>query len=160
MISHGLTLVALWILLWGRFTAGNVVNGVILAAVLTWLFPVRGHGLRRLRPVGAVRLFVYVLWSLVKSTMQVVLAVLLPSPARVETRIIPVQLTTRSPMVASIVGNLITLTPGTMTVDADRESCVLHVHVLGRVTSDEEFAASILELESVVLGAVVPAVAR
>jgi multicomponent Na+:H+ antiporter subunit E len=155
MITHGLTLVALWILLWGRFTPGNVLNGVIIAAVLTWLFPVRGFGLRRVRPLGALRLLGYVLWSLVKSTAQVFLAVLFPSPERVETRVIPVQLTTRSPMVASIVGNLITLTPGTMTVDADRESCVLDVHVLGRV-DDEEFARSILELESVVLGAVIP----
>jgi multicomponent Na+:H+ antiporter subunit E len=155
MIVHGVTLAVLWVLLWGRVTTGNVVNGVLVAAVLTWLFPVRGFGLRRLRLLGAVRLVGYVLWSLVKSTSQVFVAVLFPTPERAETRVIPVQLTTRSPMVTSIVGNLITLTPGTMTVDADRDTCVLDVHVLGRV-DDAGFVESILELERVVLGAVVP----
>jgi multicomponent Na+:H+ antiporter subunit E len=155
MIFHGVTLAVLWVLLWGRFTPGNLVNGVIIAIVLTWLFPVRGFGLRRLRLLGAVRLVGYVSWSLLKSTAQVFVAVLFPTPERVETRVIPVQLTTRSPMVTSIVGNLITLTPGTMTVDADRNTCVLDVHVLGRV-DDAGFIESILELERVVLGAVVP----
>lgn len=152
-------LAVLWNLLWGRFTPGNVVNGLLIGAALTLLFPVRGHGMKRLRPLGALRLVVWVLWSLVKSTSQVVLAVVLPTEARTEARVIPVRLVSRSPLVSALVGNLITLTPGTMTVDADRDSGLLQVHVLGRV-DDAEFTASVLELERVVLGALVPAEAR
>ena len=52
----------------------------------------------------------------------------------------------------TLMGNLITLTPGTMTVDIDESAGVLQVHVLGRV-DDREFAESMARLEQKVTAA-------
>ncbi|MEZ5251600.1 MAG: Na+/H+ antiporter subunit E [Ilumatobacteraceae bacterium] len=60
---------------------------------------------------------------------------------------IEVRLATRSRLVTTVVGNAITLTPGTMTLDVrhDDDGYVLDVHVLGTV-DHTEFAASIAGL--------------
>ncbi len=159
MIVRSLALLVVWIALWGELSVANVVSGVITIGLLTLLFPAtKGNG-HRLHPLGAVRLVGSVLASLVLSTWQVVLAVLRPTPERVHAEVIMVALDTRSPLVAAIVANSITLTPGTMTVDLDAATFELHVHVLGRVDHDE-FRADVRSLEQRVVAAVGPGVAR
>lgn len=159
MIIRSLVLLVLWIALWGELSVANVVSGVIAIGLLTLLFPASsGHG-HRLHPIGAVRLVGSVLASLVLSTWRVVLAVVRPTPDRVHAEVIEVGLGTRSPLVAAIVANSITLTPGTMTVDLDPATFALQVHVLGRVDHDE-FRADVRALEQRVVAAVGAGVAR
>lgn len=159
MIVRSLALLVVWIALWGELSVANVVSGIVTIGLLTLLFPpTTGHG-HRLHPLGALRLLASVLGSLVVSTWQVVLAVVRPTPDRVHAEVIPVALGTRSPLVASIVANSITLTPGTMTVDLDSVTFELQVHVLGRVDHDE-FRADVRALEQRVVAAVGPGEAR
>ena len=93
------------------------------------------------------------------STWRVALAVLRPTPDRVRAEVVSVPLITRSPLVAAVVANSITLTPGTMTVDVDLTELTIQVHVLGRV-DHEEFRRSIVALEQLVIGAVGPGIVR
>jgi len=58
-----------------------------------------------------------------------------------------------SAFVASAVANAITLTPGTMSLDLDREALELTVHVLGAVES-EAFRRDVLALERLLARAV------
>jgi multicomponent Na+:H+ antiporter subunit E len=159
VIVRSLALLVVWIALWGELSVANVVSGFVTIGLLALVFPgTPGHG-HRLHPVGAVRLLGSVLASLVVSTWRVVLAVVRPTPDRVHAEVIPVELGTRSPLVASIVANSITLTPGTMTVDLDPSTFELQVHVLGKVDHDE-FRAEVRVLEQRVVAALGPGGAR
>ena len=106
-----------------------------------------------LRPVGAVRLTLSVLKSLVTSSWQVVLAVLLPNARRTATSVQQVQLQHGSAFIGAIVANAITLTPGTMSLDLNKENLTLSVHVLGEV-DEVKFHDGVLALENMVAKAV------
>lgn len=154
-----IALLVIWMALWGEVSVANLVSGVVLVGLLAVLFPgTQGYG-HRLRPLGALRLVRAVSWSLMVSTWRVVLAVLRPTPDRVCAEVVSVPLATRSPLVAAVVANSITLTPGTMTVDVDLTELTIQVHVLGRV-DHEEFRRSIVALEQLVIGAVGPGIVR
>lgn len=154
MILRVGALALLWVALYGEVSVGNVVGGLAVALVLVVMFPVAQTTVRRVRLVGSVRLAGYVFVNLVLSTWKVVLAVLFPRPERTEATIRDVEVSTRSATVMTLMGNLITLTPGTMTVDVDPTRGVLRVHVLGRV-NDADFQHDMENLERRVLGALV-----
>lgn len=147
-------LTLLWVALYGEASIGNVVGGLFVATLLVVLFPSSRTSVKRIRPVGAVALAWYVFVNLVVSTWTVAVAVLLPRPDRVEASVREVRVSTRSATAMTVMGNLITLTPGTMTVDVDPVEGILKVHVLGRI-DDESFRESMLALERKVLDALV-----
>lgn len=153
MIVRVAVLLTVWVALWGEVSVANVVTGLVTGAVMAVLFPSRPEQVHRLRPLGALRFAGFMVVNLITSSWRVVLAVLFPTPERVATAVLPVRLTSASRLVASIVANSITLTPGTLTVDHDPDTSTLRVHVLGRVDPDA-FAAEILDLERRVLAAV------
>ncbi len=152
-LGRSVVLVVVWVLLWGEISVANIASGVLAAAVIGVAFPVHARGGHRLHPLAALRLGGYVLVNLVTSSIAVVLAVLRPTPERVHAEVVELELTSRSPLVAALVSNCITLTPGTMTVEADPATSVLRVHVLGRV-DHEEFRDRVRALERRVVAAV------
>lgn len=145
-------LTLLWVALYGEISVGNVLGGLIVAAILVLLFPSGHASVKHVRPLGAVALGWYVFVNLAVSTWTVVVAVLFPRPERVEASVREVQVSTRSATAMTLMGNLITLTPGTMTVDVDPTEGILKVHVLGRV-DDDPFRRSMAKLERKVLDA-------
>lgn len=159
-LVRGVVLLALWVALWGELSVANVASGVVVVVLLA-LVVRPAVGVRQVpSPIGILVLVWHVLVDLVVSSVGVARAVLQPTPERTVTAVVPVPLTTRSPLVASIVANAITLTPGTMTVDVDVDvdvdvenaAFVLRVHVLGRVDPDE-FRDGIALLERRVIAA-------
>lgn len=153
-LLRGVVLLALWVALWGDLSVANVASGVVVVVLLA-LVVRPAAGVRHVpSPIGMLVLVWHVLVDLVVSSVGVARAVLQPTPERTVTAVVPVPLTTRSPLIASIVANAITLTPGTMTVDVDVDGAgfVLRVHVLGRVDPDE-FRDGIALLERRVVAA-------
>ena len=152
MIPRSLALFGFWILLWGEWSAANITSGLVAVPIVSWLF--RDPKVERyaLRPWGALKLLGFVLYSLVTSSLRVLAAVLLPSPERTTTSVQTVRLERGSVFVAAIVANAITLTPGTMTLDIDRQRVELSVHVLGDV-DPAAFRTDVLKLEQMVIGA-------
>jgi multicomponent Na+:H+ antiporter subunit E len=157
VIVRAAVLLTIWVALQGELTLGNVLGGAIVVAAIEVLFPPHRRTSHRAHPWGAARFAARLLADLVKSSWTVVVAVLRPTADRVHTEVVAVPLTTSSRLVASIVANSITLTPGTMTVDiaSGADGYVLSVHVLGRIDHDE-FVASIAALERRVLAAAEP----
>lgn len=152
MIVRLAALVVLWVALYGEVSVGNVVGGLVVAGALVVLFPSARGSVRHVRPWGALQLGWYVFVNLITSTWTVVIAVLFPRPDRVEASVKSVQVSTRSATAMTLMGNLITLTPGTMTVDIDESAGILRVHVLGRV-DDRQFVDEMARLESKVSAA-------
>lgn len=153
MISRSVVLLVFWVAIWGELSVANVVSGVVAVSLVTWLFIHRGGPEYGLRPWGALVAVATVGWSLVTSSARVVLAVLAPTPARTSTSIQTVRLEGGSVFVASVVANAITLTPGTMSLDLDRQTLELSVHVLGNVETNA-FRRDVLSLERTIARAV------
>ena len=152
-MTRSAALLLLWIALWGEVSVANLVSGILVVAAAGWLFDHDERKRYSVLPLPAVRLVLHVLASLVGSSTRVAIAVLSPSERRVSTSVQTVRLRHGSVFVGAVVANAITLTPGTMTLDLDRESLTLTVHVLGVVDSSE-FEQEVLRLEDLVAGAV------
>ncbi len=129
----GSWLVVMWLLLWGQVTVANVGTGALVAAGVVWAFPPapeRDDPLK-VRVLPALSLVGWFLWALVVSNVAVAREVVMPaSRTQIRPGIVACALRTRSGRLATVIANLITLTPGTLTVEARGRPAVLFVHVL------------------------------
>lgn len=152
-----------WLALWGDVSPVNVLSGVLVVGILAVLFrpEPRAH---RLHPLALVRLLAVFVWRLLTSSATVVLAVLAPTPARLRSGVVGVTLTHPSPLVATIVADAISLTPGTLTLEARyasddvssaSEPPVLFIHVLG-LSDPAAIRDDVRKLERLVVSAVTP----
>jgi multicomponent Na+:H+ antiporter subunit E len=140
-------LVGVWLLLQGELTVANVLGGVALGLFLTAMFPVSEHVVHhRFHPWAFTKLILFVLYSLVISSWEVIKVILHPTPTSLRSGIVRVRLEAESPLTTTIVANAVTLTPGTMTLTARVDPAELHIHALG-LADPEEFRESVLDLE-------------
>ena len=155
-IVGGVGIVVLWVLLFGEVTAANLAGGVAVAVAVMVLFPRRqAPVVHRLSPWGCVVLLADLAVQLVRSSCQVAWTVIRPTPTRTQTQVVRVSLSTDSELVGTMVADLITLTPGTLTLDVRHEPERLVVHALGDDTP-ADIRASVHALEERVLRAVEP----
>ncbi len=137
-----------WLALWGEVSVVNVASGMLVVAILALLFrpTPREH---TLHPLALVRLLAVFVWRLLSSSATVVLTVLAPTPARLRSGVVGVALSHPSRLVATIVADAISLTPGTLTLEAryagdedgggdatEGTPPVLYIHVLGLADAD------------------------
>lgn len=149
-ITGAVAVLGLWLLLMGAVTVGNVVAGVVVAVFALTLFPHPTRTRHRISVLGILRLLVNLAVQLVISSARVALAVIAPTPARLQTAVVSVDLHTDSELVATVVADLITLTPGTLTLDVLQGPPRLLVHVLG-VSDPRSVVESVGQLERRVL---------
>jgi len=135
-----LWLAVVWIGLWGSVTPANVLGGITVAVLLLVLLPLpdqagsvrasqAGHGPTRVRPVALVRYVLFFAVELVKASFIVVWQVLRPG-GDLRQAVLAVDATGASDLLLTVVANSVSLTPGTLTVEVDRERSVLYVHAL------------------------------
>lgn len=153
-----------WLALWGEVSVINVASGVLVVAILALLFrpEPRAH---TLHPFALVRLLAVFVWRLVSSSATVVAAVLAPTPARLRSGVVGVALSHPSTLVTTIVADAISLTPGTLTLEArypegDDPSAptapaVLYIHVLG-LSDPAAIREDVRRLEQLVVSAITP----
>ncbi|MGD9792093.1 MAG: Na+/H+ antiporter subunit E [Acidimicrobiia bacterium] len=125
-----IVLTGLWIALWGDLSAGNVLGGVLVAMVVLAIAPIgRATAPLSARPIAVTRLGLRFLWDLVVASIEVSAVVIRPRTV-VESTIVAVPLSTASETIATIVANMVSLTPGTLTLDARHDPPTLYIHVL------------------------------
>lgn len=122
-------LLAVWFALWEEVSVANALSGLAVAGAITYLHPLGGDRQGRLHPLAAARLLAYFAWKLLEATALVAWEVLTPR-SHIRQGILAVPLRTTSPTITTLVANMITLTPGTVTIDIDEGGRVLYVHVL------------------------------
>jgi multicomponent Na+:H+ antiporter subunit E len=145
-----LTLV--WALLWGDLGLASLLSGLAIAVFVVLIArPTGVHGIQltSFHPASALVFLLYFLMQLVKSNFQVAWEVITPR-SNVNRAIISVPLHVRTDGLATVVGNAITLTPGTLTVDVRRDDPdlppVLYVHAL-HFTDVDDLRRDVLRLE-------------
>lgn len=147
-----LTLV--WVVLWQNLSVLNVVSGVVVAVLVCLVFPL--PPLRtpmRVRPVALGGVVLRFLLDVVMASVQVVRVTVLPG--RISNAIIAVALRTPSDLVLTIVGQMLSLIPGSLLIEARRSTHTIYVHVLDveDAAAAEAFRERVLELEQRVVHA-------
>jgi multicomponent Na+:H+ antiporter subunit E len=124
-------LTALWVVLWRDPTVGNVVGGLLAAALVLVLFPARrpARSDHTLRPVPLAAFLGWFSWQLVVANL-IVAREVVTRRDHIRSGIVAVPLRGCSDLVVTVVADAITLTPGTMTLEVERDPTVLYVHVL------------------------------
>lgn len=121
-----LTLV--WVLLWGDLSVLLVLGGALVAVVVLVVFPLPPLQLQvRVRPVALLRLVVRFHRDIVAASWQVTRATFRRRP--VTNAVIGVQLRTPSDVVLTVVGEMLSLVPGSVLVEAERSTYTLYLHV-------------------------------
>jgi multicomponent Na+:H+ antiporter subunit E len=123
-------LVLVWVLLWGTWSWANLISGAVLALVVTVLLPLPPVvGGTRLHPVGLVVFVGYFFADLVRSAALVAWQTLRPGGIGYSA-IISVQMRTDSDLLLTIVAESLTLVPGSVVIDMDRQRRTLSLHIL------------------------------
>jgi multicomponent Na+:H+ antiporter subunit E len=122
-------LVVLWLLAWGELSLANVLSGVVVAAALLVAFPPRRRPGRRVRvhALGALRLAAYVARQLVLSNLLMAREIVRRTPTY-RPGVLAHRLQRPSEEIVTLVTSVISLSPGTMTVDVDEVSSTIYVH--------------------------------
>jgi multicomponent Na+:H+ antiporter subunit E len=157
-----LFVLVVWLALWGEVTLVNVGSGVVVVAIIG-LVVRRMPPRHTVHPMALLRLLAVFVWRLVSSSATVVVTVLAPTPERLRSGVVRVELSHPSPLIATIVADAISLTPGSLTLDsryADEAAAtgappVLFIHVLG-LTDPESVRDDVWRLERLVVSAITP----
>ena len=126
-----------WCALLGTFDLGTFVWGFLLAfAALSLSSPMFGQTAYFKRALLAARLGAYFLYELVVSSLQVAWDVITPGH-RSRPGIIAVPLELEEPIQITVLANLISLTPGTLSLDVSPDGKTLYVHEMFLDDADE-----------------------
>ncbi|MCI4064873.1 Na+/H+ antiporter subunit E [Micromonospora sp. R77] len=123
-------LVTIWVLLWGDLSWGNLLGGLVVGGAVLLFFPlppVTFGG--RLRPGPLLVLLVTFLADLVSASAHVAAIAVRPG-YRPRGAIVAVPLRIRTDLNLALTAEVISLVPGTLILEVDRDAGVLYVHVL------------------------------
>lgn len=149
-------LMTVWVLLWGVLSWGNVISGLVVAAVVLAVFPLPPVTLvGRPHPVSLLRLAWRFLADLVVASGQLaVMAFRFGHQPR--SAIIRVPLRVPSDLILTLTGEAVSLVPGSLIVDTDRDSTTLYIHVIGVAdrAAVERFRHEVYETEARIVRAI------
>ncbi len=134
----------LWLLLNWSVNLENLLIALFVGALVTWLtadiFPQQANIFKR--PSRYLWIFYYVpvfLWECFKANLDGAYRIIHPD-VPLKPGIVKVRTTLKSDTGITFLANTLTLKPGTMTVDVDRENGVLYVHWVDVKSDDIEKA--------------------
>ncbi|MEU1756683.1 Na+/H+ antiporter subunit E [Micromonospora matsumotoense] len=151
-----IVLVTVWVLLWGTLSWANVLGGLVVGLVVLTVFPLPPVTFAgRLHPLPLLRFTLRFLRDLVVASVQIAALALRFGHAPLGA-IIAVPLRVRSDLNLTLTAEALSLVPGSLIVEADRDTGTLYVHVLGVRTRDEveQFRRGVLELEARLIEAI------
>jgi multicomponent Na+:H+ antiporter subunit E len=150
MLLLNLLLALAWMALTGQFDPVNFVVGFILSYLMLRLLQRPGDPKNYYqRGVVLFRFALFYLWELFLSNLRVAVTVLSPS-MKIAPAVVAVPLEATSELSITLLANLITLTPGSLTLDISTDARVLYVHTMYADDIDQ-FRLNIKELERRVL---------
>lgn len=143
---------SVWVALWGDISVANALGGLLVGSVILVLVPPHSLGSDlTLRPFAALHLVLYFFWELIVASAIVAWGVVTPIN-RLNQAVVAVPLRTESRVLAALIGNMISLTPGTLTLEVLGSPPVLYIHVL-HLRNDDQIQVSVHRLESLALRA-------
>jgi multicomponent Na+:H+ antiporter subunit E len=150
MLLLNLLLALAWMALTGQFDPFNFVVGFILAYLMLRLLQRSGDPKNYFQRATLLFQFaIFYLWELFLANLRVAVTVLSPK-MRIIPAVVAIPLQAESDLSISLLSNLITLTPGSLTLDISADRKVLYVHTMYADDIDQ-FRLGIKDLERRVL---------
>lgn len=119
-----------WAAVTGAFSFLNLVFGFVLGGIVLGLIREQAGSVTHFRRAGrAVLLAVIFVYELIKASINVAIIVLSPW-RRLQPAIIAYPLTVQHDMAITLLANMITLTPGTLSIDVSDDRSTLFVHAI------------------------------
>ena len=119
-----------WVALTGDFSVENYLFGFFLNFHILWLITVgRGRSRYFFIVPKVIILLLFFLYELIKANLQVAYEVITPR-LNMTPGIIMVPLDVKSDIGITILANMISLTPGTLSLDVSNDKKVLFVHAM------------------------------
>lgn len=121
-----------WMALTGTFTFANFVLGFAISSLALWLISSPAdvtfivYIIRFFRFIG---FFFFFLWELLVANLRVAYEVLTPR-YQMRAAIIAIPLDANSDLEITVLANLITLTPGTLSLDVSADRKILYIHAM------------------------------
>lgn len=140
-----------WMAEWGSLSPVTFVGGFLLGLVILWLLrqlydpadrPTRGQTL--IRPFALVALGFIFLNEVAVSALSVLKEILRPQ-LRIQPGIVSVPLDVKTDIQITILANMVSLTPGTLSLDVSADGERLYVHALNVEDDGEAIRRSIKE---------------
>lgn len=130
LFALNLLLAVTWALATGSLSELNLAVGFVIGiVVLHFVGGAVGDARYAKRLLRIVNLVLYFLYALTLSSVRVALDVLRPT-LRMKPAVIAVPLDVTSDAEITLLANLISLTPGTLSIDVARDKSVLYVHAM------------------------------
>lgn len=130
-------LAVVWVALWQDFSVGNIVVGLLLAFAVTRVFYLPPVQLSGRFNVGYFLVFIFIfLWRVISASVQVIEVEITKGP-RVKNAIVAAPLLTRSDLLITLTGHLISLIPGSLIIEVDRSTATLYLHALDVETAED-----------------------
>ncbi|MCD6379953.1 Na+/H+ antiporter subunit E [bacterium] len=125
-----LFLMAAWLLGTGTFRMDELITGLVLSFGVTVAFAPFSSLYRGIiiTPKSIILIPVYLavfLWEMIKSNIDVARRVISPS-LPINPGIVQIKTKLKTPLAKLILANSITLTPGTLTMDVEKDSLFIH----------------------------------
>lgn len=119
-----------WVGLTGEFTPLNFVIGFALGYFMLWLALRTDPSVAYFKKVPqVVRFLIFFSWEVILSNLRVIYEVFTPGH-NMKPGIIAIPLDVKTDLEITVFANLITLTPGTLSLDTSKDRSTLYIHAM------------------------------
>jgi multicomponent Na+:H+ antiporter subunit E len=126
-----------WGALTGQFYPGNLLFGFLLGFLILWVIFRHREGQKYFyRLPKIIEFLLFFLVELIMANLRVARTVLTPRP-RIHPGVIAVPLDVETDVEITLLTNLLTLTPGTLSLDVSTDHRVLYIHTIDFSDADE-----------------------
>lgn len=130
MLLLNILLTLIWVALTGALTPANFLVGFILGYVMLWLVGRTTEDSNYFARVPrAVGLALFFLWELILANLRVAYSVL-TSPRGLRPGVVAVPIDLQTETEITLLANLISLTPGTLSLDISKDRKTLYLHAM------------------------------
>ncbi len=142
MFAGNLLLALLWVAMSGRFDVASLVLGFVFGYLVLFLLQrVVGRSAYFTKSVLLVRFIGFYIVEVVRANLRVAIDVVTPA-SRAKPAVVAVPLEARTDVEITLLSNLITMTPGSLSIDVADDRSVIYVHSMF-VDDPEEFRRAI-----------------
>lgn len=138
-----LFLAVTWMAATANLSTLNFFTGLVLGGIQMWLCrDLLGEMAHFVKWKRALSFLCFYLWQLILASLRVAFDIITPRH-HMKAAIIAIPLDAKTPLEITLFGNLISLTPGTLTIDISPDNRILYVHVMYFEDSVEDFVAKL-----------------
>jgi len=137
-----LILTIVWVFLTGSLAVVNFIFGFLLSYLVLWIISRKHESRKYFRITPRIISFIfYFIYELFRANIQVAADVVTPK-FYMEPGIVAVPLDAKSNLEITLLANIISLTPGTLSLDVSDDKSVLYVHAM-YIKDKEQFIQEI-----------------